>query len=82
MLDMTLGEKLRELRVGKGWSLRAVAEKLSEMPPRGPVTRGAVFNWEADLNPPSTDHLFKLADLYQVDVNQLRRHQREAQANG
>lgn len=71
---MTLGEKLRELRTDKGYSLARAAQLLGPKTPGGerPLSRMAISNWELDKAPPSRDHLFKLADLYQVDINVLR----------
>lgn len=72
---MSFGSTIKRLRVGKKLSLADVARHL------GLDTRSSVWNWEKDVNFPSTDNLFKIADLYEVDVrflNDLVRSQRES----
>lgn len=72
---MSFGSTIKRLRVGKKLSMADVAKAL------GLDTRSSVWNWEKDLNLPSTDNLFKIADLYGVDVrflNDLARSQRES----
>ena len=60
-----LGNNLRELREKKGWSQRYVANKL------GMKQSSTYANWEYGLRDPDTDMLSKLADLYDVDTDDL-----------
>ncbi len=64
-MNMTLGEKIRELRKLNGISQEYLAEQME-------VSRQSVSKWENDMSQPSSDKLFKLADIFKVSVVQLR----------
>ena len=61
---MSLGERIREQRRKKGLS----QERLAEMTG---VSRQAVTKWEAGQTAPSTENLFRLADIFDVSVDAL-----------
>ena len=61
---MTLGEKMKMLRMQKCLSQERLAEQLG-------VSRQAVTKWEADQTTPSADHLIALAGLYEVSLDML-----------
>lgn len=61
---MSLGERIREQRRKKGLS----QERLAEMTG---VSRQAVTKWEAGQTAPSTENLFRLADIFDVSVDVL-----------
>ncbi len=64
-MKMSLGEKIREMRKLHGMSQEFLAEKLQ-------VSRQSVSKWENDMAEPSCEKLFKLADLFDVSVVELR----------
>lgn len=60
-----LGETLRELREGRGWSQKYVAAKLK-------IKQSSTYaNWEYGIRDPDTDTLSRLADLYEVSTDYL-----------
>ena len=61
---MSLGEQIRAQRRKKGLS----QERLAEMTG---VSRQAVTKWEAGQTLPSTENLFRLADIFDVSVDVL-----------
>ena len=61
---MTLGERIKLCRQSKGMSQEKVAEFVG-------VSRQAVTKWEANLSAPSTDNLFKLAEILGTTVDLL-----------
>jgi transcriptional regulator with XRE-family HTH domain len=61
---MTLGTKLLELRTKNQLTQIQVAEKLE-------ISQTAYNKWESDLAKPTTDNLFKICELYQIDVYKL-----------
>ena len=61
---MTLGSRIKKCRNEKGMSQEKVAELVG-------VSRQAVTKWEADQSSPSTDNLFKLAELIGTTVDLL-----------
>ncbi len=64
-MNMRLGEKIRELRKINGMSQEYLAEQIE-------VSRQSVSKWENDMSEPSSDKLFKLADIFNVSVVELR----------
>ncbi len=64
-MNMTLGEKIKELRKINGMSQEYLAEQME-------VSRQSVSKWENDIAQPSSDKLFKLADIFKVSVVELR----------
>lgn len=61
---MAIGDKIRALRKEKGMTQDAVAEALD-------VTRQAVAKWESNQAAPSTTNIMKLAELFQVQFQDL-----------
>ena len=63
---MTLGEKILELRTGRGMSQEDLAAALE-------VSRQSVSKWETNQSVPDLDKIIRLADLFGVTVDQLVR---------
>lgn len=61
---MTLGERIKSHRQRKGLSQEKVAELVG-------VSRQAVTKWEADQSAPSTENLFRLAEIFGTTVDLL-----------
>lgn len=61
---MTIGEKIRHLRLKNGISQEGLAEQLD-------VSRQAVSKWEKGQSFPSTENLLMLAGIFQVSVEEL-----------
>lgn len=61
---MTLGERIKAFRKNAGMSQEKVAELVG-------VSRQAVTKWESGKSAPSTDNLFKLAEIFGTTVNLL-----------
>lgn len=61
---MTIGEKIRQLRKGKGLTQDAVVSALE-------ISRQAITKWESNQSSPSTDNLVKLAALFDVSLEEL-----------
>ena len=59
-----LCERIRELRMARGWNQVQLAEQLS-------VTKQSVSNWENDNILPSVEMLVKLAELFGVTTDYL-----------
>lgn len=59
-----LGQRIQELRGGRGWSQVEVARRLG-------VTKQTVSNWENGNIQPSVDMLVRLAKLFQVSADYL-----------
>lgn len=61
---MTLGERIKQYRLNSKLSQEKVAQLVG-------VSRQAVTKWEADQSAPSTDNLFKLAEIFNITVDIL-----------
>lgn len=61
----TLGEKLTELRERKGWTKTFVAKKL------GIKTLSTYANYEYGTREPDMDTLSRIADLYEISMDEL-----------
>lgn len=61
---MEIGDKIRALRKERGMTQDAVASALD-------VTRQAVAKWESNQAAPSTTNIMRLADLFQVQFQDL-----------
>lgn len=64
---MTLGEKIRELRIRSGLTQEGLAEKLH-------VSRSAIAKWEAGGGLPDLSNLKLLAELFSVSIDSLLDH--------
>lgn len=62
---MTFGERLTYLRESKGWTKTHLASKL------GMKTMSTYANWEYDLRQPDREMLEKLADIYEISLDEL-----------
>lgn len=61
---MKFAEKLSNLRMQKGYSQEALAEKLY-------VSRQAVSKWEVGTTLPETDKLIAISDFFNVSIDYL-----------
>ena len=61
---MTLGARLQELRLRRGMSQDALADKLG-------VSRQAVSKWERDEATPDLDKIIKLSEFYGISLDAL-----------
>lgn len=61
---MSLGERIYELRSGKGMSQGELADKLD-------VSRQAVSKWENNSAVPDLDKLLKISELFSVSLDEL-----------
>lgn len=61
---MTLGIKLKTLRLNKKYTQQFVAQKLS-------VSSQSISKWENDWDYPSIEKLLLLSDLYQISLDDL-----------
>ena len=61
---MTLAERIKAQRIAKGYSQEEVAGRLG-------VSRQAVAKWENGQSAPSTENLFKLAEVFGTTVDLL-----------
>ena len=61
---MTFAHRLRELRKGKRWTQRELADKIS-------VSPQVVSNWEREYSAPDTDDVAILAELFDVPADYL-----------
>ncbi len=63
-LRITLGERLKQERTRHKMTQEFVAETIG-------VSRQAVSKWENGISDPSTSNLFAIANLYEIDVEDL-----------
>lgn len=61
---MTLGQRLYEMRRGKGLSQEQAAEILG-------VTRQTISKWESDQTTPDFDKILPLCELYNISTDEL-----------
>jgi len=61
---VALGDKIKEYRTGNGMSQEKVAELVG-------VSRQAVTKWEVGQTAPGTENLFKLAEIFNIRVDDL-----------
>lgn len=64
-MNFSLGEKLTKLRENKGWTKTFVAEQLNLK------ALSTYANWEYDARQPDYKMLIKIADLYQISLDEL-----------
>ena len=58
------GKNIKELRIEKNMSQKALAEKIG-------VTQGAVYFWEKEINEPTVGYIVKLATIFGVSIDDL-----------
>lgn len=63
---MSLGEKLRSLRVSNELTMKELAEKLG-------VDRTSVSAWERDRTTPNYDMHIKICSVLSCEINELSR---------
>ena len=61
---MTIGEKIKELRQGKGYSQGQLALRLN-------IHRNHISLWETDRCEPSISNCIALADVFNVTLDEL-----------
>lgn len=71
---MDIGEKLFELRKGKGLSQEEVAEKLN-------VTRQTVSKWETNQSTPDFDKIIPICELYGITTEELLTGKKKEEEN-
>ena len=64
MVQLTIGEKIKELRKEIGWTQKKLGEELS-------VNHNAVRYWEKGINEPSIFNCILLADVFGVTLDEL-----------
>lgn len=64
VIQMTLGEKIKEQRTVHGLSQETLAAQMG-------VSRQAVTKWEADQSAPSSEKLIALAKLFHISLDEL-----------
>ena len=72
--DMTLGEKIKELRKARGLSQEELAEQIN-------VSRQAVSKWELDLSLPDIDNIVQLSQLFGVSTDHLLTNKQDLPGN-
>jgi DNA-binding XRE family transcriptional regulator len=68
---VTIGARIRDLRVERGWSQAELAAELCKLSPHVAVTRESVSRWEAGRREPRPYSLRNLAAVLGVDVEDL-----------
>lgn len=63
-LDITFGDRLRELRKGRGWSMDEVSEKLS-------ITKSSISGYEQNDRLPPPEKIVAFAKLFNVSADYL-----------
>ncbi|RKT01773.1 helix-turn-helix domain-containing protein [Chryseobacterium defluvii] len=61
---ITLGTKLSRLRKKKGLTQQQLADELN-------ISQPAYHKWETDIAKPSTEHLVKICEVYDIDLDEL-----------
>ena len=67
---MTIGEKIKNLRIEKGLSVLEFAQLLE-------VTERTVYRWESNSNSPSNTFLVKIAHKCNVDISYFEAKKKE-----
>ena len=64
MINVTIGQRLKEARLQRGMTQPELAEAVG-------VTKGAIGNYETDLSSPKEPILIKLMEVLRIDANYL-----------
>ena len=64
MIQVKIGEFLRELRKGKGLTQEQLAEQFK-------ISRRSVSRWETGSNMPDVGLLIEIADFFDVDIREI-----------
>lgn len=59
-----IGDNIRKLRLEREWTQEELADRLG-------VSRSAMGNYERELREPGIDLLIKLADTFNVSIDEL-----------
>ena len=65
-INMTIGDKILNLRKARGWSQEELAERIG-------VTRQAVSRWESNSAKPDADKIVDICDLFGMSADYLLR---------
>ena len=65
-----LGKELQSIRKSLGMSQQIVADRMK-------VTRSCVANWEQGQRQINIDDIYKLCDIYNIDINELTKRVRK-----
>ena len=71
---MILADKIIRLRKKNGWSQEELADKMN-------IYRQAVSKWERDLSFPDISSIPKLAEIFEVSVDELIQVKTETKEN-
>ena len=71
---MILADKIIRLRKKNGWSQEELADKMN-------ISRQAVSKWERDLSFPDISSIPKLAEIFEVSVDELIQVKTETKEN-
>jgi transcriptional regulator with XRE-family HTH domain len=63
---VTVGEKIKSLREGKGWTMRDLAEQAG-------LSEASVCRWEMGDRVPKVESLLRLSKALEVGVEELMR---------
>lgn len=74
-MKKTMGETIAQLRKNKGMTQAELAEQMN-------VTDKAVSKWERDISCPEIGSLPKLAEIFEVSVDELMRAKTEGKPKG
>ena len=58
------GKNIKELRKERGLTQKQLADVIG-------VTQGAIYFWEKEINEPTVGYILKLAEFFQVSVDDL-----------
>ncbi|GAB7306679.1 MULTISPECIES: helix-turn-helix domain-containing protein [Enterococcus] len=61
---MSISEKIKVLRIEKGWSQKKLAEMLN-------VSSQAISNWERGQSSPDISNIIQLSDLFDITLDEL-----------
>lgn len=61
---MTIGQRLREIRIGSGQTIATVSQECG-------ISPASLYNWESGKQLPTISSLHKLADFYGVPADSL-----------
>ncbi|QCT93547.1 helix-turn-helix transcriptional regulator (plasmid) [Enterococcus sp. M190262] len=61
---LSISEKIKVLRIEKGWSQKKLAEMLN-------VSSQAISNWERGQSSPDISNIIQLSDLFDITLDEL-----------
>lgn len=69
-MPMSIGDKIKEQRLKKGWTQERLAQLLN-------VSRPAVSSWEVGRNYPDLETIIAISDLFGISLDKLLREDKE-----